>query len=827
MGCVRLMETLELEKFDDAIRQFSVGVPQRKELESTSQEYVETSAQVIAVTARLEAARESLAAIETSVDLDALPDDISRLSSEVARLLEFERDLAIKSQALLAAANDREFLKLEQCLRDAVPDIGRLSAHWSVPVESDVKRHVQAVEELLRESQQAKRQQAKLEKDLSIVHQQLAGLDRRGADELLKQATNNQIARDAIITQWLDDLSQPLIAVSIAPDDQRERLQELQRLGIASDQLHAELLAAADAVAVFNQKSQLIASHTEELQRVEQSMRELANREEKLEAAWKELWSEVPFDPATPESMLTWLGNYTRWRESASELERLKREAHIARGVVQSQRGQLQDLWPTYLRDETMTDVLVAQVRTWETATRDAQRDQQRTAAATNSVATLTQRLQDLTKRQAELQSRYDTWLAESPLNVAWPIEQVGKLIDSIEHLRREHAAAQRSELQLAEIRSQLELYSQRVTELAKELECRISSGLPETHAERWLSDLQMMRNQRSTRIELTASIKHRRRRVSDMELTQRELDGKLAALCSTAGSGETAAMGSLVDRVRRAEDLRIQISELAASIEPHSGRESLEQFLKRLATADDAKLELEIQEIQRELDRLDESRKQADQQVGSLTQRIEHLANNTVALRTQQLLQDMRGELAAMVDQWVVQRLAEELLARAIERFAADHEPALLQYTREFLLKLTHGRYASVEHDAGKQGGFIVRNARDESFTPDQLSTGTREQLYLAIRMAFITHHSEHHEPLPVIMDDCFVNFDDRRVGHTLEAIAGWNQAIQTILLTCHWRVVQCLAEFAPQTPVIYLDEDQQTTAGELFASKGQPVGV
>ena len=65
--------------------------------------------------------------------------------------------------------------------------------------------------------------------------------------------------------------------------------------------------------------------------------------------------------------------------------------------------------------------------------------------------------------------------------------------------------------------------------------------------------------------------------------------------------------------------------------------------------------------------------------------------------------------------------------------------------------------------------------------------------------------------------MDDCFVNFDDARTRHALEAIASWDQSLQTILLSCHWRVVQSLAEFAPETVVIHLEKDLQTTAGEL----------
>jgi uncharacterized protein YhaN len=140
-----------------------------------------------------------------------------------------------------------------------------------------------------------------------------------------------------------------------------------------------------------------------------------------------------------------------------------------------------------------------------------------------------------------------------------------------------------------------------------------------------------------------------------------------------------------------------------------------------------------------------------------------------------------------------------------------------LLQYTREFLQRLTGGRYQTVEHDSAKPTQFVVRNASGQAFEPDRLSTGTREQLYLAIRMAFITHYCETHEPLPVIMDDCFVNFDDSRTAHALAAISQWSTGAQRILLSCHLRVVQSLADIAPETPCIHLEREERTTVAEL----------
>ncbi len=140
-----------------------------------------------------------------------------------------------------------------------------------------------------------------------------------------------------------------------------------------------------------------------------------------------------------------------------------------------------------------------------------------------------------------------------------------------------------------------------------------------------------------------------------------------------------------------------------------------------------------------------------------------------------------------------------------------------MIKHTRRFFKELTDGRYSVVEHDSGKHGGFAVRDNHGNPWQPDKLSTGTREQLYLAIRLAFITHFNETHEPLPVIMDDCFVNFDDTRARIALRTLIHWQESVQTILLSCHWRSVEALAELAPETPVITIANGELTTARQL----------
>jgi uncharacterized protein YhaN len=70
-------------------------------------------------------------------------------------------------------------------------------------------------------------------------------------------------------------------------------------------------------------------------------------------------------------------------------------------------------------------------------------------------------------------------------------------------------------------------------------------------------------------------------------------------------------------------------------------------------------------------------------------------------------------------------------------------------------------------------------------------MSTGTREQLYLALRLASLERHVELHGPMPVILDDVVLHSDPRRKSAILRALADLGRRTQVIAFTHDPQVV------------------------------------
>ena len=86
-------------------------------------------------------------------------------------------------------------------------------------------------------------------------------------------------------------------------------------------------------------------------------------------------------------------------------------------------------------------------------------------------------------------------------------------------------------------------------------------------------------------------------------------------------------------------------------------------------------------------------------------------------------------------------------------------------------------------------------------------MSDGTRDQLYLALRLAALELHLDQGHALPFIADDLFINYDDRRAKAGLQALATLSEKTQVIFLSHHDHLVPAVREvFGPDVNVLGL---------------------
>jgi len=164
---------------------------------------------------------------------------------------------------------------------------------------------------------------------------------------------------------------------------------------------------------------------------------------------------------------------------------------------------------------------------------------------------------------------------------------------------------------------------------------------------------------------------------------------------------------------------------------------------------------------------------------------------------------------------------LARRLLQKAIDDFRERNEGAIIASAGVHFTELTLGRYAGLQVEYEENQPFLIARTSDgELRRTGQLSDGTRDQLFLALRLAFVEQHLHSGEPLPMIMDDILVHFDDARAEATLRILSRIAQKTQVIYFT-HQRSVFETAQRLGGIDCIDMG-DGETLVGRVRMSSG-----
>lgn len=173
---------------------------------------------------------------------------------------------------------------------------------------------------------------------------------------------------------------------------------------------------------------------------------------------------------------------------------------------------------------------------------------------------------------------------------------------------------------------------------------------------------------------------------------------------------------------------------------------------------------------------------------------------------QARQQLEGLRATAREAADRHLVESLAVRLIDMARERYERERQPAVVRTAARIFVEMTGGRYTDVIVPLDKERISVV-SASGAVLPTSDLSRGTAEQLYLALRVGLIESFGEQGPHLPVLMDDIVVNYDLERLAGAGAAVSALASSRQVIFFTCHEHTASLLSGAVPGSTVLELD--------------------
>jgi uncharacterized protein YhaN len=226
-----------------------------------------------------------------------------------------------------------------------------------------------------------------------------------------------------------------------------------------------------------------------------------------------------------------------------------------------------------------------------------------------------------------------------------------------------------------------------------------------------------------------------------------------------------------------------------------------LAQFINELEKADFSTLESNLDQTNKKLQEIEDNHIKIVENRKAASLDLENLKKKKGAYALVAERETMQMQCLEKTREFAQLTLAKIVLEKAIQNYRDTHQNPILISACAFLKTLTNGSFTEFtpEDSNGKKNLTLERagstkgisfNSKNLTFEEGStfLSDGTADQLFLALRLAGIENNLKKlEEPIPVILDDILINFDDVRALSTLRCLAEFSSKTQVILFTHH----------------------------------------
>lgn len=728
-------------------------------------------------------AQSAAEALERAVQLARHVGDVEA-SQKAAR--DERRELGLLSRAEVAALAPFDGTLAELCgLR--------------VPASETVLHFEQAFAELDERRKRAEEDAARCRARVAELSRELAAEERAGPVPSEEELGRGRQARDAhfeeLCKAWPEKSSKALSLFESA------RLREYRTAVAAADTLADRLRREAARVAANARRSAELAQLGAEQARLSELADALSLERERLDRAWSSSWAEAGFEPVRPAEMRAWLlrreravGLVVKEAAVAERETELERQAQTLSAALAAALGPLPPDTPLAVSVARANDRL----------------DQERKSATER--ATLGARIAELEVRRAaaerELQSSEQASREQEAELVRVIVmlgfeagiapEEVDARLEALTDLTRNREQTGVLERRIAGMKRDVAAFEGEVGALLAAHAPDLSASSPARAATEIVARFDRGRRDAAELVRLQGELRERQAELEEQQALLGQAESLAQALLAEAKATDPRELSLVETRARTARELRAELGGLEATLSATAGARGLEGLILEASGTDPARLSARLEELDSSIEQLEDRYSDSIRSHQSIQAGLERFSD-TSAVDAAEEERALGSALIERSERWAKLKLAEALLAREIERYREQNQGPVLRRAAELFVRLTQEEYRGLRVGREERTLVAVRSSELE-VAVEGLNEAARYHLYLALRLASLERYLEHAEPLPMVLDDVLIHFDEEGARAALGVLAELSGRTQILLFTHHRHNLELAQRAAPE---------------------------
>jgi uncharacterized protein YhaN len=231
--------------------------------------------------------------------------------------------------------------------------------------------------------------------------------------------------------------------------------------------------------------------------------------------------------------------------------------------------------------------------------------------------------------------------------------------------------------------------------------------------------------------------------------------------------------------------------------------------FCAQVEEADPIALDASIEQLKATIATQEQELSRLDQSIGAERGELARMDGSDRAAESAEEAQTLLAQLQGDVARYATLKLAAMVMHRGIERYREKNQGPILARAGVLFAGLTGGSFSRLQIDDDGDGHSVLKGARPEGqlVGVEGMSDGSHDQLYLALRLASLESWLQSHEPVPFVVDDILLNFDDLRATAALAALAELSRRTQVLFFTHHRHIIDLARTHLPRE-VVFVHE-------------------
>ena len=584
---------------------------------------------------------------------------------------------------------------------------------------------------------------------------------------------------------------------------------------VRTDQVADRLRREADRVA---RKAKLLSDEETrriQSQRLKEQIGEAETELGKIQEAWEQIWKSLGISPLTPREMRTWVQDLNGLSEQIPNLKERKAKNGILKNNIaafqKELRGYLLSISePPVEEGVTLSDLVTKCRRVLDRQDEIRNEREQLLRENQQKEETLTEttlKVEQIEKELSEWQKQWEEAIQPLGLEANIVPLQANAFMDDLKRLFDKLKDADNLQTRIKGIDKEADAFSNKALGLIQ----TVASDLKDTEIEQAVVDLNARlsraRTAKSQRESLEAQRKQKEEELRQANEKIVETRGKLDRMCEEAGCRRYEDFQESEKSSAKRRQIEFDINKVEEQLHKLSGGATIEDFIREACEVDPDEIENQMERLREEVNVSNKEKSDLDQTIGREQNELSKMTGTSRAADLAEETQRILARLESSVAHYVRLRLGSAVLSQAIELYREKHQGPILRRTNEIFATLTLNSFEGIRAEFNEQGTPVlvgVRPGGKEIVGIGGMSDGTTDQLYLALRLASIETYLQKNEPMPFIVDDILIKFDNERATATLQVLADLSKKTQVIFFTHHRHLVE-LAEAQIDPSVLF----------------------